>query len=746
MAENARKIIKTLLLLGLLAAETGAVLPNGWLIHPPAGPIVQTGTMPQGAAASPDGKMLAVVESGFNPPALHLFATADLRSLAVIPLAGAFGRPLWRDARHVLVAGANAGELFDIDAVTHSILKFAMPPKSYPVAVAFAKNGSLLAVATDNDGAVRIGSLATIARQKAIAVGLHPSGLAFTPDGATLFASNRAASDVVAVDTRTFRTQQIHVGLHPSDLLVANRRLYVALSDADTVGIYDAARRTRIADVFVGDDVQGARLPGSSPNALARSGDTIFVSLGASNSIAVLRGQRVIGRVDAGWYPTDVVPIGNRLFVIDGKGEGTRPNPRFNPLGTDNRDYVAAIQYGSIRVYRTGAASAGGGNAQGAIARRTLGRAVVRAGGPIRHVFFILKENRSYDQVLGDMPQGNGDPKLVWFGKNVTPNQHALAGRFGLFDNAYTSGEVSDPGHNWADGAFANDYVERFWPPTYGGRRDNDDVLVGFGAGRAQNGYMWDAAERAHVSFRDYGELAPNPPGEPVAPLAPTLHGRFDPRYMSWDLDYSDVDRFTEWRREFDRFVRTSSLPQLEYIWLPNDHTYGSRAGKLTPASFVAQNDYAVGLMIDAISHSPVWRSSAVFITEDDAQDGADHVSGQRTTLYIASPYARGGVQHGHYSTVSVLRTIEIILGIAPLSVYDATAVPLYDAFTTQANMQPFHAVPPRVSITARNARTAYGASRSAALDFSRPDAGPPGALLDILAHNVLPAGLDSRQ
>jgi hypothetical protein len=217
---------------------------------------------------------------------------------------------------------------------------------------------------------------------------------------------------------------------------------------------------------------------------------------------------------------------------------------------------------------------------------------------------------------------------------------------------------------------------------------------------------------------------------------APTLRGSIDPKYIGWDLDYSDLDRVKEWSREFDAFVKKGDLPQLEYIWLPNDHTSGSRVGKPTPVAYVATNDYAVGLIIDKISHSSVWRSSAVFITEDDAQDGADHVSAQRTTLYIASPYARGGVVHDHYSTVSVLRTMEIMLGMRALSTYDAMAIPLDDAFAATPRMQAFTAVRPDVDLSAKNTKLAFGATISATLDFSRPDAVRPGVLLSILARN----------
>ena len=362
---------------------------------------------------------------------------------------------------------------------------------------------------------------------------------------------------------------------------------------------------------------------------------------------------------------------------------------------------------------------------------------MVRRGGPIRHVFFILKENRSYDQVLGDVPQGNGDSKLAWFDARVTPNEHALAARFGLFDNTYASGEVSESRHNWADAAFVNDYVERNWPVIYGERGSSDDTMTGQGAAVPRNGFIWQAARAAGISFRDYGEMAntPNLSG-PGTTTAPSLLGHYDPQYVGWNLDYSDLDRVKEWRREFLAYLHHDDVPQLEYMWLPNDHTYGSRLGKLTPVAYVATNDYALGEIVDTISHSVAWKSSAIFVIEDDAQDGPDHVSDQRTTFFLISPYAHGGLQHAHYSTLSVLRTMELILGLKPLSTYDATAIPLSAAISPVAHLAPYNVIAPLVTITARNRKNAYGAGLSAQLDFRRPDAAPPGALEELIAHN----------
>lgn len=725
-------------MLGLCSLLLSILLPSGWILQPEPELSVRTGTMPQGAAMSPDGRELAVVESGFNPAALEIYDPKTLARIASIPLTGAFGRPVWLDARHVLVAGANAQAILNVDTATKSVRRIPLPPHTFPIAV--ARYRDRIAVATDDDGNVRIGSLGSIAAARPLHVGTHPGGLAFSPNGQTLFAADRSASDVKAIDVHGLTMHTIATGLHPSDLLTAGDRLYVAESDDDSVGIFGVPGGSRIADVFVGDSIGDARIYGVSPNALTLADGTLYVSLGAANTIAAIQGTKVIGRIDAGRYPTDVVALHDRLFAIDGKGEAVPANPRFNVFSRSNVDYVAAIEFGSIRTYALPGAI-GTGTPQGATAWQQPAPqdTVVRSGGPIQHVFYILKENRTYDQILGDAAAGNGDAKLAFFGHTVTPNEHAIAQRFGLFDNAYTSGEVSDPGHNWSDAAFANDYVERVWPSTYGGRADGDDTGDGFGAAMPHGGYLWDAAARAHVSFRDYGEMV-NAGGRfetSPAVTAPTLARRYDPKYVGWNLSYSDVDRYREWKREFDAFVRRGDLPQLEYLWLPNDHTYGSKLGALTPAAYIAQNDYAVGLLIDAVSHSAVWKSSAIFVIEDDSQDGADHVSAQRTTMYLASPYATGGVRSEHYTTQSILRTIELMLGIPPLSTYDAMAVPLYAAFTSRADLRPYDALHPRIDVTARNLKTAYGSQISAALDFTRPDTASPGVLRAILARNA---------
>ena len=727
--------------LSALASST-VILPSGWRLSPPPGPVAKTGTMPQGIALSPDGSTLAVLESGVLPAALRLLDARTLHQRGVVPLKGAFGSPVWRNNDRVVVAGANADAVLDVDVRTRAVTGTPAGKGTWPAAVAL--HGNTLAFADDGTGSVQAGSAV-------VAVGAHPSALVFTPDGKTLYAAVRQTNEVRAIDTASGRVRaSIHVGLHPGALAISadGKTLYVAESDDDTIGEIDIARNALVRHIPVGLHAGRASGIGASPNALLVHGGDLFVSLGAENAVALVRGGRVVERIPAGWYPTGIA-LGSdgTLYVANGKGEGAPANPQFDIFNRKAGGYVAVITVGSVRAIPRAAYARnlnGEAVANDAMPQWTPAPAnstALRPHGPIRHVIYIIKENRSYDQVLGDLKGANGDPKLVAFGNAITPNQHALARRFGILDNAYANAQVSADGHNWTDAAFANDYVERFWPVSYGGRREEYDMQTGAAPDVPHNGYLWDAAKRAHVTYRDYGEDVDYAPHSAI-PVSintfPGLAARFDPRYIGWDLQYSDNDRYAEWRREFRAFAANGNLPSLEIVYLPNDHTSGTKPGAFTPQAYVAQNDWAVGRLVDDVSRSRYWKSTAIFILEDDAQNGPDHVSDQRSTFYLASPYARAGTHHAHYSTVSVLHSIELILGIPPLSIYDAAARPLYDAFgATAANAGPFDAVKPALDMNARNTKAAYGAAISAKLDFSKPDAVDPHVLNDILAHAV---------
>lgn len=733
------------------AADAPVLLPTGWGIAPPDGASATVGTLPTGLALSRDEQRLAVVESGFGPAGLRIVDAATLATQRFIPLSGAYGTPLRdRDGDGLWVAGANADAIFHVDPATGSVDRTVALKGYYPVAIARSADGALLAVSGESANRVALLDAASGSVTAEIPAGPHPSALLFSSDGRSLFVAAWGARsvDVIDVAARALRAR-IAVGDHPEALALSpdGAVLYVANADDDSISAIETAtaRLTRTIPLHLWKD----GLVGASPNALALSpdGSRLYVSCGAANAVAVLRtnaGANVIGAIPTGWYPTAVAFSGNDLIVADAKGEGGHANPELDPIahGPSSAGYVARNLLGSLRRMPVplDAQLAGGLASVRRLDRSALpgegANPVLSPRGPIKHVIYVIKENRSYDQVLGDARGGDGDPRLLLFGEKVTPNQHALAARFGLFDRFFTNSHVSADGHNWTDASFANDYVEKMWPPQYAGRRKPYDFEDAQAPGTPHSGYIWDDARRSRVSFRNYGEFE-SFKGPPWKATSPELAEVTDDRYPNFDLKIDDRTRIVEWAREFEAFERNGNLPQLELVRLPNDHTAGTAPGMLTPTAFVAQNDDAVGRLVGIVSHSRYWKSTAIFLLEDDAQNGPDHVDEQRSTLYIASPYATGGVHHERYTTASVVRTIELILGMPPLNAYDGGARPLGSAFRATPDLTAYTPRPPQADLSARNTAASYHAARSARLDFSKEDDVPDAVLNDIVWHAV---------
>jgi hypothetical protein len=357
---------------------------------------------------------------------------------------------------------------------------------------------------------------------------------------------------------------------------------------------------------------------------------------------------------------------------------------------------------------------------------------------PIKYIFYIIKENRTYDQVLGDMPEGNGDPKLTLFGETITPNQHALAREFVLLDNFYVNGEVSADGHNWTMGAYATDYLEKNWPTSYGSR---GGTYPGEGAREIANnkaGFLWDYCQRAGVSFRSYGEFI-----DDQKATIPVLKDHFCIPYIGWDMSIRDTVRVRWWKHDFDSLLAAGALPALNTLRLGNNHTEGLSKGKPTPVAHAADNDLAVGMFIDYLSSSPVWNESLVLILEDDAQNGPDHVDAHRSPAFLAGGFVKKGfVDHTPYSTASFLRTIELILGLPPMSQYDASATPVWRSMNNTADHPPFKAKPISIDLNLKNIAENEWQRRSEKLDFTKEDMANDAEFTEIIWKAV--KGLDS--
>jgi len=336
---------------------------------------------------------------------------------------------------------------------------------------------------------------------------------------------------------------------------------------------------------------------------------------------------------------------------------------------------------------------------------------------PIKYVFYIIKENRTYDQVLGDIEKGNGDATLCLFPEKVTPNLHALANEFVLFDNFYVDAEVSADGHNWSTAAYANDYVEKSWVTNYGGRGGTYDYEGTRKIAHPKNGFLWDFAVKAGLSVRSYGVFTAKPE------FLPNLQGNICKKYPNYNLSIKDSLRFEIWKTDFDSLLAIQKVPRLNLVRLGNDHTAGARIGMPTTSAMVADNDLAVGMFVEHLSKSSIWEESVVFILEDDAQNGADHVDAHRSTAFVAGGFVkRNYIDHTPYSTPGMLRTVELILGLPPMSQYGAAATPMYRSFSQNVDNKGFTKRENQINLNEMNVEVSENSIKSEKMDFSKPD------------------------
>ncbi|MBZ5496154.1 MAG: bifunctional YncE family protein/alkaline phosphatase family protein [Acidobacteriia bacterium] len=742
------------------SAESGFLLPNGWSLTP-AGEQIDVGDLPLALLLHPDGKHLLVANNGYSTQSVDVINldSKKIVSRARVEMAW-LGLAVSRDGTTVYAGGGmsntilrfsfTSGRIASIPAITVGGRKADVYPGGLCVA------GSRLYVANNLSNDVAAVDLQTGTVLWRAEVGNHPYTCTVAPDGRTVYVSVWGAAQVAVVDTASMRvTARIPTDDHPNALAFSadSRRLFVANANSNTISAIDLEThkvQERISVALYPDSPAG-----STTNALAVSpdGTRLYAANADNNDVAVIniasRGEsRVLGFIPAGWYPTAlaVSPDGKTLYVANGKGSRSFPNPK-GPQPTQERtadtQYIGQLMMGSVsvvpipdgaslrrytaQVYKNTPYSEKkrlSVPAQGASAVP----ARVGATSPIRHVIYIIKENRTYDQVFGDIAEGNGDSSLTLFGEEVTPNHHALAREFVLLDNFYADAEVSADGHNWSMGAYATDYVEKTWPSQYSSRRRTYDYEGGTPIAAPSAGYIWDACKRGGISYRSYGEWVVNgagPRGISVARPG-ALEGHIDPQYRGFDLAYSDLDRAQRFLDELKRFESEGAMPRFQVVRLGNDHTQGTRAGSLTPRAFVAQNDRALGRLVEGVSHSRFWSSTAILVIEDDAQNGPDHVDSHRTVAFAISPYVkRKTVDSTMYSSTSMLRTIELILGLPPMSQYDAAATPMFTSFGTEADPTPYNARAARVSLTETNPPDAPGAKRSMEMNFKDADSAP---------------------
>lgn len=753
-------------------------LPNGWGLTP-VGRSFPLGDLPLNIAVSKSKKWMAVTNNGQSVQSIQLInpATEQVVDTKVIAKSW-YGLQFSSDEKKLYAAGGNDNWIIEyaIDnnqmVLTDSIsLGKKWPNKIAPAGIALDDARKQLYVVTRDDKSLYIIDLNTKKVEQQYALGGEAYACVLSPDTRELYISCWGCDKLYVFDTQKKNiVADIAVGDNPNEICLSKngKTLYVANSNDNSVSVINVAGRKVI------ETLNAALYPdapnGSTSNGLALSKDekSLYIANADNNCLSVFDvstpGQsKSKGFIPVGWYPTNVKVIGKKVFVSNGKGFSSMANPYGpNPFGNrqeviyqqgdPNRpkevQYIAGLFKGTMTVldepdekqlsiysqvvYRNTPYN----KLKEQLASGEEGNPVPRKvgeQGPIKYVFYVIKENRTYDQVLGDVKEGNGDPRLVLFGENVTPNQHALAKEFVLFDNFYVDGEVSADGHNWSTGAYATDFLEKNWVSSYGGRGGSYDAEGNRAVANNKGGFIWDHCKRAGVSYRTYGEFADN-----FKPNIPVLKDHLCPYFTGYDNKVQDTTRFYQWKREFDSLLSVNAVPRFNSLRFCNDHTEGLRKGRPTPYAHVADNDLAVGLLVEYLSKSPIWKETAVFILEDDAQNGADHVDAHRSPAYLAGGFVkRGFVDHTMYSTSSMLRTIELILGIPPMSQYDAAAQPMWRSFANKPDIRPFTVRSAKIDLNDKNTAMNEWQRRSEKFNLTKEDAVPDLEFNVVLWHGL---------
>ena len=803
---------------GIIGPDLGLV-NTGRELHP-AGRLVDLGNFPTGGALTPNGRFYWTVSTGRGHNDIRIVDVRKAEVIQRVPLPGASGG-IAMDPVHSLayVSGVSDSDAGHADqqelnlpgrsgdvvhvfrygtsgrATFRRLLSVPPPsgtpppqnfpptnrtPVAWPDRLAITRDGSTLLVPlnlADNAAIVNVKTGAITY----VATGSYPYGAAITPDGQTGLVSNEATGTVSFINMATAtKLGDVDLGhlTHPEAIVIDRygQRAYVAVANDDRVAVLDIASRSLIESFSTARE-SGA---GSAPIALALSPDNerLVVAESGADALSVFRTDdgSLAGRIPTAQYPADVQVTrdGRTLVWLAAKGLGTGPNPNGpNPFettdaNTNSFQYLPIITFGKAGVLRfpadgelTAAADAQlfPTNGQAAPANTPL-----RPGGPIQHVFYIVKENRTYDQVLGDDSRGDGDPSLTLFGDHYTPNTHALAARFPLLDHLYANSEASIDGHFWTSAAKVSDYVHKNWHQNYGGRKRPYDFGV-YAVTFPQNKFLFDQADADGVSYFNYGEAiagvvgvfpdkdrTPDVAADQTRKLAKSDLGQngcyandssvgrdsvtgvevFDSS-LPMGAPTGATSRFDCFNQRFQGQLLTGTVPAFNYLILTNDHTRGLEPGARTPQAMIADNDLAVGQIVDVISHSSIWPSTTIFVIEDDSQDGADHVDAHRTTGAVISPYARrGAVVQNRYDQLSMIRSMELILGMHPLGLFDALATPMYDAFgSVPDNAEPYNALPENVNLLDTNANTATNQALSAGLDMNHGVDRVPQSKLD---------------
>ena len=757
---------------------------------------------PADMALRPDGSAFAVMKPG----SVFLCTEKGVVPGSAVKFSGGSGfhGMTWSDDGAHLYCSTESGavQVFDYDGRKLTArAQIRLVPDSekqnpVPGGMCLSKDGGMLLYVTSaNLNRVFAVDLATNTVTRSYETESMPFEPRLSPDGKTLIVSNWAGrlpapgdavqlsqelpmvvnrrssaetGTISLIDLTSGRSTALRVGIHPSGMALSGHKVYVANSMSDTISEIDLDSRKVTRTIAL--RWKQFRLFGSMPIALVVDGCNLYAADGGDNAVAVvdLKSGVVKGFHPAGYFPIEMFQNGRSLVVLNSKGDGSVAKTAHGGKSGNAHNFEGSVTVVPVDAdLGTDTATVAADNAWTTSVEKPK---LAVYNGAIKHVIYIIKENRTYDEIFGDMPKGNGDPTLCDIGEKIMPNHHALARMFTLFDNGYVSGTNSADGHNWCDEALCDDYLEHFYvgySRTY--PDDGSDPMA-----LSSTGCIWDAALKKHKTIRDYGEFTdpskakflPRAPrnwwemyddyksGSPkITPVATSdvrsLQPYIDRNYLYWPLLMSDQQRASEFIREYTAFSKAGNVPDLIIMSLPSDHTEGVNQTYPLPRSMMADNDLALGRIVAAVSHSPQWKDTCIFVIEDDAQAGPDHVDGHRTAFQVFSPYVKHRfVDSNMYTTVNMVKSIEVMLGIDPMNRFDFLARPIDTCFNDTPDLTPYEAVPNQVPIgehaprrTAMNAtwRNLEDVTRS--LDWSHLDAPDPDKLNHIIWATLHPDG-----
>ncbi len=766
------------------AVDGGRILPGGRQLTP-AGVEAALGGFPVDVRVHPTLPIAYVMNTGYALRAVQVVDTNTGAVMQTIPRPECFyGMALSADATHLYTAGGFAGtvDVWDVgaDGTLTAASQIPVPapmngaPNPYPAGLALSPDGTKLWVGEFLGQQIDEVDLASSTVTASIPLMARAYSLLYVPSKSAaadqLWISGFGGTDLTVVDVTAHQVvATVSIGQNPSGLALSQdgSKVFVSVSDGDVVVAVDTTTRAVVASQSLGDPgiagADGKPLPADSPSGLLLDpgGQKLYVVRAADNAVSILNAATLAPQaaIPVGWYPTSVAVAGTKLVVLNAKGFGAGPLTAAEASPSQGK----AMMNGSVSLVDLATADLPALTAQvlANVERPSTlypfdcpGFPVpTRAAdkSPIEHIVLIVRENKTYDTLLGDLGQkgANGDPSLVLYGQEITPNLHALALQFAHHDNFYDDSETSTQGHLWLSSSFVNDYMERTWLEDYrnhpGFSQDPDKTY-----GEPSFGTFFTHLIAHGVDFTDYGEV--------TGVVQPGVGAHVDLGFPGtfFDLSVLDQEKATY---VAGQIVDKAVLKPFTYVLLPNDHTSGTTPGSPTPEAMIADNDAATGLLVDKITHSKWWSSTAIFLVEDDAQIGADHVDYHRSICVVMSPWVKHGyVSHVQTSFPSLFRTFEQILGVPPMNRYDALAPALFDVFTTQPDETPFSAVTVSPTILGMvNPPAATAASYSVLMDFRGPDrnadlgdvltwerrgAPPPGSRIANEIARGLPPGL----